>query len=292
MNTGLDLSILNSLGNKTEDMVLNYFASSREWKVENMYYNSSLLGRKGINRSGYLMAHKRNKYEISHFSGPLIIFDKISDSYKNNYKFINSKDSPLNLTINEIGYLPPSKQPRNILRNVIIGKDLNLLIDNEYYNSKDSENILSDLNSIVQILRNINKSVKTGELGDIIDHLDSESYKNSDKNELIISQSGNYIKATGYVNIGKKGSLYLKIIKTDTGYEISHPGRYNEEYIGWSEIDSRKFYFELNEQHIIYGNEGDEFDAELQLWFNPLDNSEDFIVTKKVERIKIGYRGF
>ena len=293
LETNYNFSILDSITVEKKELLFNYFASSSEWKVERMFYNSK-LGREGINRSGYIMARKRKEREQSHFGGPLIIFDKIDDSYIKNYEFIKSEKNPLILTIVETKYLSldDDKKTEKNLRNIILGNDLSMLIDldmNSFQAIRDSLNLISNLKNIFNITQLIKKSAS---LEGLLSNLETQSYKYAHENELNIKQEGNYIKANGYVNTGKKGSVFLKIVNISTNEDVSHPGNYNEEFIGWSEIDSLKFYFELNDQHMIWGEEGDEFDADCQLWFRPYDETSNFIIKSENQNIKIGYRGF
>ena len=85
---------------------------------------------------------------------------------------------------------------------------------------------------------------------------------------------GDY-QATGYVNPGQKGFVYVKAFDKRSGARLSETEtRKNREYTGWSSLSGRYYYFRV--QFLIY--EGDwehTYPAQFELWFHPDDGSPE-----------------
>jgi hypothetical protein len=85
---------------------------------------------------------------------------------------------------------------------------------------------------------------------------------------------GDY-QATGYVNPGQKGFVYVKAFDKRSGRRLSETEtRKSPEYTGWSSLSDRYYYFRV--QFLIY--EGDwehTYPAQFELWFHPDDGSPE-----------------
>lgn len=87
----------------------------------------------------------------------------------------------------------------------------------------------------------------------------------------------------GEINTKTEGKLYLKVFNSKTNKNVllkMEP--YNnppQEFVGWSENENEKFYFEIPFAYTNGSNR--KYDEKLELWFHPSDNTGDFIVYQK-----------
>jgi hypothetical protein len=88
---------------------------------------------------------------------------------------------------------------------------------------------------------------------------------------------------SGFVNRGKKGFVYLKLLTKDNkeGTNAEKEGT-NAEYVGWSEDPNKKFNFCLGFRNIRNTLKPSEtLPLEFQVWFKPSDNSpEELLYTE------------
>lgn len=82
-------------------------------------------------------------------------------------------------------------------------------------------------------------------------------------------------KATGYVNPGRKGHIYIKAFDKKTGKRLSKARtREKVEYPGWSRDLHKQYYYQF--QFTIYeGDWSHPYPAIFQLWFHPDDGSPE-----------------
>ncbi|MDD3044860.1 MAG: hypothetical protein PHF33_05330 [Candidatus Delongbacteria bacterium] len=301
--TGIDISLLNDFTMQNLDKIVNYFSSSKDWKVYRRRF-SKCRNDKPDKRSEYLIAEKRNG------NGELIfVFSKIEGDFEN-FNISAVEEISLILTYQTVKKFRTSKEDKtgnfvnySNFKNILQGKEFDVIIRPiKLYKEDEFKEILDIIESLKDVLITLQSYVNLKNIDDYLKILPEGSYKIQKYNNMIVNhnvfnehnviQEGNYIKANGYVNTGKKGSVYLKIIDLDSNRDISHPNVYNEEFVGWSENDSLKFWFELNEQHVPYGKKGDIFDTECQLWFRPYDNTQEFKIASVRKKIMMSERGF
>jgi hypothetical protein len=90
----------------------------------------------------------------------------------------------------------------------------------------------------------------------------------------IDGELGDY-QATGYVNPGQKGFVYVRAFDQRSGARLSErETRKSREYTGWSSISDRYYYFRV--QFFIYeGDSEHTYPARFELWFHPDDGSPE-----------------
>jgi hypothetical protein len=101
-----------------------------------------------------------------------------------------------------------------------------------------------------------------------------------------------YYVVSGYVNPGKQGFVYLKVINRKNGETINSPQLVstNVEYVGWSDNPDRKFNFCLA-AYLRVGDDGPpKYPGEFQLGFKPSDHSPDKILLKKAMSVEVDRR--
>ena len=91
---------------------------------------------------------------------------------------------------------------------------------------------------------------------------------------FVDGELGDY-QATGYINPGQKGFVYVKAFDKRSGARLSETEtRKNREYTGWSTVSGRYYYFRL--QFFIYeGDSEHTYPAQFELWFHPDDGSPE-----------------
>jgi hypothetical protein len=86
---------------------------------------------------------------------------------------------------------------------------------------------------------------------------------------------------SGFINLGKKGFVYLKLLSKNSGNFIQPDQEStNAEYVGWSKNTDRKFNFCLGRRMRRNLTEKS-FSLEVQLWFKPSDNSLEELIYKE-----------
>lgn len=90
-------------------------------------------------------------------------------------------------------------------------------------------------------------------------------------------------EATGFVNIGKKGYVYIKAFDKKTSNRLSESRTKEKlEYPGWSSETNQQFYFRF-EFTIYEGDWPEKYPAILELWFKPSDGlPERKLATKEM----------
>jgi hypothetical protein len=86
---------------------------------------------------------------------------------------------------------------------------------------------------------------------------------------------------SGFINLGKKGFVYLKFLDKSSG-DFIQPDQEstNAEYVGWSKNTDRKFNFCLGRKMRRNATERS-VSLEVQLWFKPFDNSPEKLLYKE-----------
>jgi hypothetical protein len=90
----------------------------------------------------------------------------------------------------------------------------------------------------------------------------------------IDGELGDY-QATGYVNPGQKGFVYVKAFDKGSGRRLSETEtRKSREYTGWSSLSDHYYYFRV--QFFIYEGDWEHmYPARFELWFHPDDGSAE-----------------
>lgn len=95
------------------------------------------------------------------------------------------------------------------------------------------------------------------------------------------SPRSNRYTISGYINLGKKGFVYVKVINKKTGEKmLGDTASTNAEYVGWSSDPKKKFNFCLGINPAGSMKDFPNFPAHMQLWFHPSDGSQEFIVAQ------------
>ncbi|MBI4232727.1 hypothetical protein HY605_05855 [Candidatus Peregrinibacteria bacterium] len=159
------------------------------------------------------------------------------------------------------------------------GKEIGVEI---FEQSKDAPRIqtrrfLEDIYSELLALRNVavNES--------ILHLIVPGSYANASNTsfEILDGMQPGIYEATGYVNPGKKGYIYIKAFDKRTGQRLSENRTKDKlEYPGWSSNSEEKFYYRF-EFTIYEGDWSEQYPAILELWFKPSDGSAEEKLTSK-----------
>jgi hypothetical protein len=92
---------------------------------------------------------------------------------------------------------------------------------------------------------------------------------------------------SGYVNLGKKGFVYVKVLYTKNKKQIlGDTTSTNAEYVGWSSDPKKKFNFCIGMSTDGTAKDVPSFPADIQLWFHPSDGSQEIMISQQTVRLK------
>jgi len=260
--------------------ILNFFAKSSNWKVEHLIFRSKCLRK---NNKGSIIARKKNT-DLCH---KLALFQfSESESIDDEFQLVKHKNkNTLIFNVNEYSKLLFNESKSYSINSILRGNNFSIIIFINSASKPVSGDIIEELEEISKMINNF-VDFKKNDFKDIyINDFAPNSIKYTDRNEInIIHNDFNSIKISGYANTQKPGSVYLKVIDTETNESRTNIDFYNEEFIGWSNNDSIKYYFELDYQP-VRGVVGKEYTVDCEVWFSPLDNTKDFLLIDK--QIKI-----
>ena len=270
--------IFNSFDEQNLDRLERYLSANKKWNVRHWKERKvAFLKRKEKEDWNISMNMYFSEENLQHRVG--VYLGNNQPQYKYNQKplrYAISGKKDFNVQIKKTPY---SSMPKYLSWLWVKGENIGIEIFEE--TNKPQRNLTRKYLSEVSLELTKLKEWEVNK--DINDLLVSGSIITAEQNSMKILdgfQPGIY-QATGYINTGKKGYVYLKVFDKKSGVQLSKSETMeNLNYPGWSENTNEKFHFQF-EFTIYEGDWNSKYPVQIELWFKPSDDTpEEKLITK------------
>jgi hypothetical protein len=288
-----DLHLKYFSGRNKEDLI-DFLSKSSEWHVFPLHGTIFAIRRNDAKTCEPIMEALPSWYRDRSIPGlknnylnffPHVYQPPILGSRLSNYAFENSE---ISLTMKH-SYRREEKPP------LVIPWSSNLVIRSEDKGielsvfEKSDDTMLNMTKRYLNLFKSdVSKMLQSNSLrrkDDLISVLPKSSFIMSAKESFSVKGVGKtgllgstdvYI-VSGFVNRGKKGFVYLKLLTKDqNAFDLGNKEGTSAEYVGWSEDPNQKFNFCLGFRNIRNTLKPSEtLLLEFQVWFKPSDNSPE-----------------
>lgn len=294
---------LKSFPRERKDVLLNYLASSSDWHVTTI--------------NGSLLALKREEWESSCEKPMYLGLPSSYDDGKVPFKLNDSIFifSPEVGTSQWVKLENRVKENETVLLKMRVEQPLRTYPSRTYYElivenedkslelfqggwSEDFQNkqLYKKLTGISHELEKLVKStsMNSQEIDPSILPQNSVKYSKNQivsikRNDNIVdSPVHNYHTVSGYINLGKKGFVYVKELRKESGKVIvSDKSSTNAEYVGWSADPNKKMKFCIGITPSGGGTQPHPL-AYIQVWFHPSDDGPEIMLHQQTLRLNNG----
>jgi hypothetical protein len=293
---------LNYFSKGRKDLLFRYLASSSEWHVTSINGSLLALQRESSSTCNPIVMPLPSSYPygVIPFSGGGTLFNFSPEINRHWYAYPENKGYPENRVDEGKTISLKMEKWRSIGSSLIVeahDKSLNLAISegSDDISRKYTHKILTNISHQLEKLANF-KSMSAQEIDSSILPLGSVKYSQDQIISIKERSRGDFI-VSGYINPGKKGFVYLKVIISETPEHIFYADTSgtNAEYVGWSIDPKQKFNFCLGAAS-LNGYQKDQKEssknvpADLQLWFHPSDGSPESIIFRQSMTIPAFYQ--
>jgi hypothetical protein len=288
---------LKSFPKEKRDVLLNYLASSSDWHVTTV--NGSLLA---LNREEFKSSCERPimlGLPSQYYSGEIpFTLDGLIFIFSPEVGMSRSVEPENRVKENETVSLKMEKMKPpygNSYRLIVENQDKSLELF-QGGNSEDFQNkqLYNKLTGISRKLEKLAKStsMNSQEIDPSILPPGSVKYSRNQiisikrDNDISPSPTHNYHIVSGYINLGKRGFVYVKAIRKEDGkLLLSEQTSTNAEYVGWSANLNRKFKFCIEIEPDGGASTKLDYLADIQIWFHPSDGSPEIMLHQKTSRL-------